>query len=1038
MIKKIITFAVDKAILNHILFVLMLILALFAYREIPKEIFPPSNLDKISITGGYPGASADILDKMAVQGIEEDLKSVDNVSDISSLIRNGMFSTSLDIKEGGNLQLVLNDVKDVIANAKRDLPSDMNEPIAKSVVYQFPLLLIAVSGDVSKDRLLEVAKKLKSRLSDFKDLGTIDIRGDADYEMKIELYDKKIEALDLNRQLLYKSIASLSSIFPAGTIKNRGKKIYISSVNGEKDVKLLQSTILSVGNKRVRLGDIAKISYELNTPNTISSFNGKENISLNVTKLESGNAIALSKQVKALLKDFAKEYKDINFEVYTDTSLWIRNRLNLVTSNILFGLFLVFLSIFLSVNWRISLVVAMGIPTSFFIAIIAANELGYSINMLSMLGALLALGMLVDEAIVVAENIYRHLEMGKSPRQAAIDGAVEMFPAVLTATATTVFAFLPLLIMSGKLGIFMKILPVMITVLLLSSLFEAFYFLPLHAKELFSIGKVKKEHKTSGFWSKLYNLYKKVLTTLLKWKELSTLLLVTFIIGSTIVIAKNTKFEMFPKFDAEQIYISGKVNVNNKLNETKKLIEPLEQALLKDMNRSDIGSITSMAGIRFLPDQTFESGEHLFHIFVNLKERAPQNFFDKYINPYLSIEYDNSNMTRQKDAFSILKQIQSKLKKIENLKDKNGKPIYHDLSVFVPQTGVVANDVEIEVIEKDGQNVEKAIDEIKKSLSKIDGLKDIMSNRQDGPQELKLKINSYGQKLGFSESYLINTLRGMFLEAEYGKMLGSIGIIRVTLQDSSKDSNYNLKNIYLYTPDGREKVALKEVVDFIYKKSPLVVYKDDGKKVWSVTAQTIKGKITASEVMQKVQPTIDRLKKEGYEFIIKGEEKATKQVKIEMMQAAIIALFLIFISLVLMFNSLILPLITVSVIPLSILGAYVGTKLLGINMTLPGIMGIVGLAGVVVNDAIIMLDFIRGSKSITDISNKAVTRLRPIMLTSITTVLGLSSLIFFASGQALIIQPMAISLGFGVAWATVLNLIYIPLMYAIVYRVKER
>ena len=1038
MIKKIISFAVDKAILNHILFVLMLILALFAYREIPKEIFPPSNLDKISITGGYPGASADILDKMAVQGIEDDLKSVDNISDISSLIRNGMFSISLDIKEGSNLQLVLNDVKDVIANAKRNLPSDMNEPIAKRVVYQFPLLLIAVSGNVSKDKLLKAAKRLKSRLSSFKDLGTIDIRGDADYEMKIELNDKKIEALDLNRQLLYKSISNLSSIFPAGTIKNRGKKIYISSINGEKDVKLLKSTILSIGNKRVRLGDIAKISYELNTPNTISSFNGKENISLNVTKLESGNAIELSKKVKALLKDFSKEYKDINFEVYTDTSLWIRNRLNLVSSNILFGLFLVFLSIFLSVNWKISLVVAMGIPTSFFIAIIAANELGYSINMLSMLGALLALGMLVDEAIVVAENIYRHLEMGKSPRQAAIDGAVEMFPAVLTATATTVFAFLPLLIMSGKLGIFMKILPVMITVLLLSSLFEAFYFLPLHAKELFSIGKVKKEHKATPFWDFLYNFYRKILSTLLKWKELSTLLLVTFIIGSTILIAKHTKFEMFPKFDAEQIYISGKVNVNSKLKETKKLIEPIEKALLKDMNKSDIGSITSMAGIRFLPDQSFESGEHLFHIFVNLKERAPQNFFDKYINPYLSIEYDNSNMTRGKDAFTILKQIQKRLKKIENLKDKNGKPIYYDLSVFVPQTGIVANDVEIEVIQKDGQNVDKAINKIKNTLLKIDGLKDVMSNKQNGPEELKLKINSYGQKLGFNESYLISTLRGMFLEAEYGKMLGSIGVIRVTLQDANKDNNYNLKNTYIYTPDGRQKVELKDIVDFIYKKSPLVVYKDNGKKVWSITAQTIKGKVTASEVMQKVQPVIDKLKKEGYEFIVKGEEKATKQVKIEMMQAAIIALFLIFISLVLMFNSLILPLITVSVIPLSILGAYVGTKLMGINMTLPGIMGLVGLAGVVVNDAIIMLDFIKGSKNSSEIVDKAVTRLRPIMLTSITTVLGLSSLIFFASGQALIIQPMAISLGFGVAWATVLNLIYIPLIYAIVYRVKER
>ena len=1037
MIRKFVEFAVDKAILNHVLFLLMLILALFAYKTIPKEIFPPSNLDKISISGGYAGASADILDKMVVRPIEDDLKSVDNISDISSTIRNGQFNISLELKEGANLQLVLNDVKDVISNVKKDLPSDMSEPIAKSVIYQFPLLLIAVSGDVSKDRLLEVAKKLKSKLSSFKNLGTIDIRGDAKYIIEIDLNDKKIDAYNLNRPLLYKAISNLSSIYPIGTIKSNGKKIYISTINGQKDVNELKNTILSVGNVKIKLKDIANVTYKLNTPNTISSFNGKENISLNVTKLEKGNAIELSKQIKALLKEFKKEYKDIDFQVYTDTSLWIRNRINLVTSNIIFGLFLVFLSIFLTVNWKISLVVALGIPTSFFIALITANELGYSINMLSMLGALLALGMLVDEAIVVAENIYRHLEMGKSPREAAIDGAVEMFPAVLTATATTVFAFLPLLIMSGKMGLFMKILPVMITVLLLSSLFEAFYFLPLHAKELFSIGKIKKEHKVSNFWNSLYSFYKKTLYSLLKYKKLSLSILITFILISTFLIFKQLKFEMFPKFDAEQIYISGKVDVNNKLEETKKLIKPIEDALLKDMNKSNIGSITSMVGIRFLPDQSFESGEHLFHIFVNLKERAPQNFFDKYINPYLSLEYDNSNMTRQKDAFTILKEIQKKLKKIKNLKDKNGKNIYYDLAIFVPQTGIVANDIEIEVVQKDGQNVDYAIDKIKNALLKIKGLKDVMINKQLGPPELKLKINRYGQELGFSEGYIANTLRGLFLEAEYSKMLGDAGIIRVILKDKNKDRNYNIKNLKLFTPDGSKRVALKDIADFIEIKSPLVVYKDGGKKVWSVTAQTIKGQITATEVMNKIKPLIEKLKKEGYEFIIKGEEKANKQVILEMIQAAIIAIFLIFISLILMFNSLILPFITISVIPLSILGALVGTKIMGINLTLPGIMGIVGLAGVVVNDAIIMLDFIKGSKSINDIVNRAVKRLRPIMLTSITTVLGLLTLIFFASGQALIIQPMAVSLGFGVAWATILNLIYVPLVYALIFKVKD-
>ena len=1037
MIKRFLAFAVDKAILNHILFVLMLIMAIFAYKSIPKEIFPPSALDKIVISGGYPGTSADILDKIAVKSIEDDLKNVENTDDITSQIKNGFFSITVDLKEGANPQIVLNDIKDVISNVKRDLPSDMNEPTAKVVVAKFPLLLIAISGDIGQEKLLEAAKALKSRLSNIKDLGDIDIRGDADNELKIELDYKKIEALNLNKQALYSAISNLSSIFPAGTIKNKGSKIYISTVNGEKNVKELRNTILTVLGKRVRLGSIAKVTFGLSTPVQMSNFNGKRNISLNITKLKQGNAIALSKQIRGILKEFQKSYKGINFQVYTDTSLWIRNRINLVTSNIFFGLILVFISIFLSVNWKISAVVALGIPTSFFIGLIAAEYLGYSINMLTMLGALLALGMLVDEAIVVAENIYQHLEMGKSPRDAAIDGAVEMFPAVLTATATTIFAFLPLLIMSGKLGMFIKVLPVMISVLLLSSLFEAFYFLPLHAKELFSMGKVQKEHKEHNFWTDTKETYSKVLYKLLRHKKISVAIIVVSIILGTIGMLKISKFELFPKFDAEQIYLSGETNVNSNLDDTRATIAPLEKSLLKDLNGSDVGSITSIVGIRFFPDNTFESGENLFHVFINLNEHKPVNFFDKYINPYLSLEYDNSNMKRDHTAFEIIKKAQKAIKELKNKKDKNGKPLYKNLSLYVPQTGVVGNDIEIGIVSQKGLNTDQAIEQIKQKLAKIKGVKSINSDKKLGPKEIKLKINSYGQELGFSEQYLVRELRGLFLEAEYGKMLDNLGIVRIRLQDVNKDKNFKLKSLYVSTPDQQKKVQLKDIADFIYVQSPLVLFKDNGKRVWYITAQTTKGKATASEVMKNLEPTIKELKTKGFEFIIKGESKANDQVKREMGRAAIMAVFLIFISLVLMFNSLMLPLITISVIPLSILGALIGTKLLGLNLTMPGAMGIVGLAGVVVNDAIIMLDFIKNSKNIKEISQKASTRLRPIFLTSITTVLGLSTLMFFASGQALIIQPMAVSLGFGVAWATMLNLIFIPLLFAVVYRVKE-
>ncbi len=1036
MIRKFLEFALDRPALNHIFMIFMVIMSIFAYKNIPKEIFPPSKLDQIVITGGYVGASGDILDKMVVKNLEDELQSLSQIDTIDTTIQNGFFKIIADIKKDDNPQLVLSDVKDIISNLKKDLPSDMDEPIAKIAIQEYPLIMVAISGDVPKKRLVDIADELKSRLSTINNLSGIDIRGKSDEEILITLDQKRIDAYGLSKSAIYRAISNLSSIFPIGTIKQRGNHLYISTINGEKSKKKLEDTILEVNGKKFYLKDIASVQIGLATPKQLSHFNGKSNLSIDIQKTKEGNAIALVKEIKEILKEYNQKYRDIHFESYTDTSVWIKNRLNLVSSNILFGLILVMLSLFLTLNFRIALVVGLGIPTSFMITIIFANMIGYSLNMLTLLGALIALGMLVDEAIVVAENIYRHLEMGKSPRQASIDGSVEMFPAVLTATLTTVFAFLPLLIMSGKMGVFMKVLPVMITILLLSSLFEAFYFLPLHAKEFFSIGKIHKiQSEKNLFWEVMYSLYSTILTSLLRFKWISLFILVGAIIFGTISMLKVTKFQLFPEFDVQQLYINGKVNINYKLEETEKFVTVVEKELLKNIDKKSVDSITSVIGFRMNADQTIETGENLFQIFINLHEKAPENFFDRYINPIFSLEYDGSDMIREKKAQELVKDIQDNiLNRVKDYKIDN-KKIFEEFNIFAQQTGIVGHDIEIGLVTKD--NVLNAIKLIEHNLSKIDGVHDISDNANDGEMELKLRVNEYGQSLGLSEGYISSALRGSFFKGEYAKAFNRDGLIRIKVEDRYKDRKDSIINFRVTTPNGRE-VRLKDVCDFFYKKSFVRIFKEDGDRLYSVFARVDSKKIVASDVMKRIEPILEQLKSKGIKIIIKGEEKENSRMKRDMSQAGIIAIFLIFITLVWMFNSAIDPLIIISIIPLSIFGVLVGTKFMGINLTLPGIMGIIGLAGVVVNDGLIMLSFIKGSKNQKELINLAIQRLRPILLTSITTVIGLSSLMFFASGQALILQPMAISLGFGVAWATILNLYFVPLMYAVIYRVKDK
>ena len=1038
MIKGFIRFAIDKPIINHIFMVFMLLLSVFAYQNIAKEIFPASTLDVVSIQGGYAGASADVLDKMVVATIEDEVKSLSSIDTLFTTIQNGSFLIKADIKTGEDSQMVLSDVKDIIAKTRRDLPADMDEPLARVVVHDYPLLLVAISGDVSKKKLIEAADDLKSKLALIHGLSSIDLRGDTDEEVLITLDQRKLDAYDLDKTAVYQAISNLSSIFPAGTLDGQGDHLYISTINGEKDAKALGETLMSVGGKRFRLQDIANVHYGLGDPSQVSHYNGKQNISLNINKSKEGNAIALSKEVKKMLVTFNKKYTKVNFRAYTDTSIWIKNRLNLVSSNILFGLILVFLALFLSVNVRIALVVAIGIPASFMITLIAADMIGYSLNMLTLLGALIALGMLVDEAIVVAENIYRHMEMGKTPRDAAIDGASEMFPAVMTATLTTVFAFLPLLMMSGKMGMFMQVLPVMISVLLLSSLFEAFYFLPLHAKEFFSIGTFQAETHDEGFWPKWIGWYDGFLQKLLLHKKRSLALVLGGIILATMGMGKLTKFQLFPEFDAQQIYMNGKIDINNDLSQTEAYVTEVEEALLALLQEKEMDSVTSVIGFKFNKDQSFEIGENLFQIFINLHEKAPENFFDSYVNPFFSLEYDDSDMIRERFSQDIAKEMQEKIGAKFKNKKVNGKKLFDEFNIYVQQAGIVSNDIELGFEHPDREKMLAAMQRVEANLSAIKGVEDVADNANDGERELKLRVNEYGQTLGFSEGYITSVLRGAFLKAEYAKMFNEKGLVRVKIEDVYKQNSKAIANFQLSTPDGQQRVRLSDICDFSYKKSFVKIFKEDGEKVRSLFARVEKKVITPVEVMEQIKPLLDTLKKEGIKIIIKGEEKENAKLKKEMTQALVIALFLIFITLVWMFNSLVLPLIILTTIPLSLLGALVGTYIMGLHMTMPGLMGVIGLAGVVVNDGLIMLDFIKGSKDYDELVEKAGMRLRPILLTSVTTVLGLSSLIFFASGQALILQPMAITLGFGVAWATVLNLYYVPLMYAVIYRVKEK
>lgn len=457
---------------------------------------------------------------------------------------------------------------------------------------------------------------------------------------------------------------------------------------------------------------------------------------------------------------------------------------------------------------------------------------------------------------------------------------------------------------------------------------------------------------------------------------------------------------------------------------------------MKNLDKDNVSSITSVIGFKMDAKNQVDLGENMFHIFVDLNEHKPVNFFDKYISPWLSVESGSEDKIRKDDARVIAKKIKKLIKDMHTLKDTHKALVFEELVVRVPGAGVVANDIEIALSSKKNLDVVPSLRYLQEELSKINGVFNISDDADLGERELKLRVNQYGQELGFNEELVSSELRAYYLKGEYGKLFNSSGLIRIRLESGVNQDINSINNIEIQVPSSNQFVSLKEVCDFVYLQSFVTLKKEDGKRIRSLYASIDKDIVTSSEIMQKLQPAFDKVKKSGIEIDIKGEEKENNKNKKEMLQAGLIAIFLIFITLVWLFDSIKKPLIVISTIPLVLLGVYVGHWIMGLNMTMLGMIGIVGLAGVVVNDGLIMVDFIKKAKDTEELMSRAKTRLRPILLTSLTTVLGLLTLIFFASGQAKILQPMAVSLGFGIAWATVLNLLYVPLMYSVVYKIK--
>jgi multidrug efflux pump subunit AcrB len=1022
MFEKLLRFFVENARLNYFLFVLVFLTGIVLYTKTPKEIFPSFDMDMISVNGHYAGTSIDMLDKMAVRKIEENIKNIDGIDKMATIISAGKFNIILELEKRVDKYNTADKVKDAIALTRQYLPADMDDPTVNVMDIRRNLMRIAVSSNTTdRAALLEEANSLKEEITNIRHIAEVTIYGDSDRYYDITLNSEKIRALGLDENRVINALSGISYIYPVGTVEDTKEGFFfISTHNGPKEAEAMLQTRLHIGSSTLYLKDIATVSKRYEDTATLYSIDTQHAFDLNIKQSPEGNAITLAQEIYRIVEARNRHNPAIAYTIHDDRSVAIKDRLNIIVSNILLGLILITLLVILLINKRMAFIISLGIPTSFVMGAAYLYFAGYTINMISLIGVLIALGIIVDDAIVVSENIQQHIEEGMAPKEAAIQGAKEMFKPVTIASLTTLFAFIPALMMHGTMGEVIKLIPIAVSVLVLASLIESFIFLPIHAAHLLTA----KEKTTS--WERANRIYSRIIHYFMHRRKRFLALFVILVPLFTVWGIKLSKFQMFPRFDATTLTLTLKANVNTTNTQTLACLRTIEKDLYAQREALSISHVGSVAGWHRDSAGNSETYPYVGQMTIELQKLKPQNFVDRFITPYLSFYYDASGRTRKEKSDVIAEKIRTFID-TQAYKKRFG---LSDLAIVEKKVGPIKSDLKIGLVSNDSQKIMHYAETLQKALRATSGVVSVNNSMNYGRDEIKLRLTPYGTALGLTEKEVGTLLANAFLERRVALAFDKNDLLEIKVHSRQKDLMEALRRFQIPLSDGRF-IALQEIAEFEQIRSFEKIIKDAGVKNFYIYANVNTKKITATEVLEHLSPLLDEIRQNGIKIILKGEAEKKKELKDDMILASSVAMLLIMLSLLYLFNSFRETFMMMSVIPFAFLGVLMGHFLLGINLSMPSVIGMLGLSGVVINDGIIMVMNLKKARSIEEIFLYAARRFRPIILTSVTTLIGLATLIFFPTGQAAIFQPMAIALGFGLAWGTVLNLLYLPVLYTI-------
>ncbi|HSO21113.1 MAG TPA: efflux RND transporter permease subunit, partial [Desulfosarcina sp.] len=1019
-----------NTVFANIILALIFVAGYIATTNMIRETFPEFSLDMITISVPYPGADPEEVEEGISRKIEEAIEGLEGIKQYTTKSSEGLGSANIEVREDYDVDEVLDRVRTKI-NAISTFPVDAEKPVISELLLKDVVTLLYLSGDMSERRIKEWSEQIKYEIQQLPHISQVETFGARDYEIAIEVSEERLRQYGLTFSAVTDAVRRSSLNLAGGTIRTREEEIRVRTMGRKYTGQELAGVVVLATPRGdvVTLDRLARITDGFTEDPIAATINGEPSVLLIVYKTPEEDALAISATLAGYVGQKQQQVPGgANIEILFDNTDMLKARIDLLLKNGIIGLSIVFLLLWCFLNARLSFWAGMGIPVSIAGALVILWAMGGTINMISLFGLIMVLGIVVDDAIVVGEAIYVHRKQGKPTLKAAVDGVSEVGMPVIAAVLTTVVAFLPLFYVGGIMGKFISILPAVVIACLAVSLVECLFLLPAHlshlpdpnrprGRESVMVRRLSRVQETTARWMERFvaRVYLPFLSQALNWRYISFATAITVLMLTVGLVRSGIiKFEVFPKLDGFVMTATAEFPSGTPPEVTGQAIRDIEAALLRLQDK-----VQTRSGDPLVEDRLTLVGQTL----GDMPQVGP------HYGSVQAILLDSEARGIHTEELMVMWE-----------KEIGILPGIKSLTFAGMEAGPPGDPIEVWLQGHDMDDILSAADELMERLRKFEGAYQIRTDFSPGKNEMRLSLRPEARSLGLTVEDLARQIYAGYYGDEALRLQRGRDDIRVKVRYTADERSRlsDLDQVRIRTAGGQE-VPLMSVADVAFAPGYSTITRTDGMRRVAVSAGVDTTKANANEIFAELSANyFPQLKKRHPALFVdlQGEQKKMRESFDSLFIGFPLAVLGIFIVIATMFRSYAQPFVIMFTVPFGIIGAVFGHMLLGYDLSIMSIFGMVALTGVVVNDAIVLIErinenFACGMPFFDAILKGGARRFRAIFLTTLSTVGGLAPLILETDFQAKFLIPMALSIAAGVAFATILTLVLIPSLLAI-------